>query len=211
MKFTRYIWELYRNSIEGQKDIGIFQNIDIASLSERFGFSIEMKYRDANQNLQSFEPYYEAIQALKTENINSIEQAKQFFEKQLIEPLLKDLGFREKDWIRQLPLIMGRQTKYYPDYAIMANATRSREKARIVLEAKYSINSEKDLQEAFDQARSYGLRLQSEKIVLADRDFVWAYDKTSGDFDSDPVLKLHWNELTDSDNLYELRKALNLK
>ncbi|MCF8302803.1 MAG: hypothetical protein K9I94_05950 [Bacteroidales bacterium] len=151
MKFIRYIWDLYRNSIEGQKDISIFQNIDIASLSERFGFSIEMKYHDANQDLQSFKPYHEATEALK------------------------------------------------------------REKARIVLEAKYSINSEKDLQEAFDQARSYGLRLQSEKIVLADRDFVWVYGKANGDFHSDPVLKLHWNELTGSDKLYELRNALNLK
>lgn len=129
-------------------------------------------------------------------------------EQQLIEPLLKDLGFNESDWIRQLPLIMGRQTKYYPDYAIKANAFRGKEKAQIVLEAKYSINSDKQLQEAFDQARSYGLRLQSEKIVLADRDFVWVYGRTDDDFNSIPILKMHWNELTDSDRLYKLKALL---
>ena len=127
---------------------------------------------------------------------------------QLIEPLLKDLNFKEKDWIRQLPIKMGRQTKYYPDYAILASSTKGKEKAKIILEAKYSINSDKQLEEAFLQARSYGLRLQSEKIILADRDFVWLYDKKNGDFEFNPILKLHWNDLTNSDNLYELKNKL---
>ncbi len=129
-------------------------------------------------------------------------------EQQLIEPLLKDLGFRDYDWMRQMPLRMGRQTKYYPDYAIKANALKGKEKAQIVLEAKYSISSEKQLQEAFDQARSYGLRLQSEKIVLADRDFLWIYEKNKDDFDSTPILRVHWNELSDSDMLFKLKTIL---
>lgn len=127
---------------------------------------------------------------------------------QLIEPLLKDLGFKEKDWIRQLPLKMGRQTKYYPDYAILASSSKGKEKAKIILEAKYSINSDNQLEEAFFQARSYGLRLQSEKIVLADRDFVWVYQKQNGDFEFNPILKVHWNELINSDNLYKLKAKL---
>jgi hypothetical protein len=127
---------------------------------------------------------------------------------QLIEPLLKDLNFTEKDWIRQLPIRMGRQTKYYPDYAIIANSTIGKEKALIILEAKYSINSDKQLEDAFLQARSYGLRLQSEKIILADRDFVWLYEKKNGDFEFNPILKVHWNDLTNSDDLYELKKRL---
>ncbi len=129
-------------------------------------------------------------------------------ELQLIEPLLRDLGYQEKDWIRQLPLRMGRQTKYYPDYAIKANLTKGKEKAKIILEAKYSINSDKQLQDAYNQARSYGLRLQSGTIILADMDYVWIYGKTNGDFNSVPTLKMHWNELTDSDNLYHLKEML---
>jgi hypothetical protein len=130
-------------------------------------------------------------------------------EKQLIEPLLKDLGFKESDWIRQLPIKMGRHIKYYPDYALLANSTK--EKAKIVLEAKYSINSNKQLDDAFFQARSYGLRLQSEKIVLADMDFVWLYEKINGDFEQKPKLKFHWNDLTNSDNLYQLKEKLRKK
>jgi hypothetical protein len=127
---------------------------------------------------------------------------------QLIEPLLKDLNFKENDWIRQLPIRMGRQTKYYPDYAILASSTKGNEKAKIILEAKYSINSDKQLEEAFLQARSYGLRLQSEKIIIADRDFVWLYEKKNSDFEFNSILKLHWNDLTNSDNLYKLKNKL---
>lgn len=129
-------------------------------------------------------------------------------EQQLIEPLLLDLGFKEKDWIRQLPLKMGRQSKYYPDYAILASTINGKEKAKLILEAKYSISSDKQLEESFYQARSYGLRLQSEKIILADRDFVWVYGKTKGDFEPKPILKFHWNDLTNSDNLHELKEKL---
>ncbi len=127
---------------------------------------------------------------------------------QRIEPLLKDLNFKEKDWIRQLPIRMGRQTKYYADYAILASSNKGNEKARIILEAKYSINSDKQLEEAFLQARSYGLRLQSEKIIIADRDFLWLYVRHNGDFKFKPIIKYHWNDLINSDNLYELKNKL---
>lgn len=127
---------------------------------------------------------------------------------QLIEPLLKDLNFKEKDWIRQLPIRMGRKTKYYPDYAILASSTKGKEKAKIILEAKYSISSDKQLEDAFLQARSYSLRLQSEKNILADRDFIWVFEKLNGDFEFNPCLKLHWNELINPDKLYKLKAKL---
>jgi hypothetical protein len=127
---------------------------------------------------------------------------------QLVEPLLLDLGFKEKDWIRQFPLKMGRQLKYYPDYAILANITKGIEKAKIILETKYSISSHRQLEDCFYQARSYGLRMQSEKIILAERDFIWVYQKTKADFEPNPVLKFHWNDLTNSDNLCILKERL---
>ncbi len=126
----------------------------------------------------------------------------------LIEPLLNKLGFKNNDWVRQMPLRMGRQTKYYPDYAIKVNLKKGKEKAKIVLEAKYSINSDKQLQEAFEQARSYGLRLKSEKIVLADKEYVWVFNKIHGDFNPNPILEIHWEELISSDNMYKLKENL---
>lgn len=141
-------------------------------------------------------------------NIDYIENERDV-EIHLIEPLLKDLNFKENDWIRQFPLRMGRKTKYYPDYAILAKTTKGNESAKYILEAKYSINSDKQLVDAFQQARSYALRLQSEKLILADRDYVWLYERKNGAFQQSPVFKMHWNDLKDSDNLYELKEKLS--
>ncbi len=127
----------------------------------------------------------------------------------LIEPLLKDLGFKEKDWVRQFPLRMGRQTKYYPDYAILVNTTKGQEKAKYILETKYSINSDKQLDDAFYQARSYALRLRSNSLILADRDFVWLYEIANGNFQQKPIFKFHWNDLNNSDNLHRLKERLS--
>jgi hypothetical protein len=126
----------------------------------------------------------------------------------LIEPLLKEIGINEHDWVRQLPLRMGRGIRYYPDYAIFVRKTKGQEKAKIVLEAKYSISSGKQLEEAFFQARSYGLRLQAEKIVIADRDFLWLYDKKNDDFKLNDYLRIHWNDLTNADVLHRLKAKL---
>jgi len=129
-------------------------------------------------------------------------------EQKLIEPLLKDIGIKDTEWMRQMPLKMGRQTSYYPDYAIFHNIKKGQEKAKVVLEAKYSINSDKQFQEAFDQARSYALRLQAQKIVLADRDFVWIFIKSKEGFISKHNLKFHWNELANSDHHHKLKTTL---
>jgi hypothetical protein len=129
-------------------------------------------------------------------------------EEQLIEPLLRDLNFNENDWIRQLPISMGRGIRYYSDYAIIVNTTRGKETAKIILEAKYSITTDKQLEEAFYQALSYARRLQSEIIIIADRDFVWVYNRDKNDFDSSHCLKFHWNDLENSDKLYQLKSLI---
>lgn len=126
----------------------------------------------------------------------------------LIEPLLRDLGFAEKNWVRQFPLRMGRKTKYYPDYAILAKTTKGIERAKYILEAKYSISSDKQLIDAFHQARSYALRLQSDKIILADIEFVWLFERNNSGFQQAPILKLNWMELKDPDKLYLLKQRL---
>jgi hypothetical protein len=141
-------------------------------------------------------------------NIQGIENERDV-ELKLVEPLLKYLNFKDTDWIRQLPLKMGRQTKYYPDYAIKVNNTKGKESAKIILETKYSINTKKQLDEAFTQARSYALRLSSALIILADIDYIWLFEKSKSDFNSEFSLKLHWNELTNSDNLFQVKKKID--
>lgn len=54
-------------------------------------------------------------------------------EVQLVEPLLERLGYASGDWVRQMPVRMGRGERNYPDYAIGAVALRGEESARMVV------------------------------------------------------------------------------
>lgn len=96
-------------------------------------------------------------------------------EEKLLNPYLKECGVTEEDYIRQMPLHMGRGDVKYPDYAIYPCTDEGYETARILVEAKLEIRNNSGREEAFKQARSYGLRLQSEYIILCDRNYMWIY------------------------------------
>ena len=119
----------------------------------------------------------------------------------LIEPFLIRLGYAEKDWIRQMPIRMGRGVRYYPDYVFGANCRRGEEKAKMILEAKYQIVTKKDLFEAYYQAKSYTMRLEAEKFVLASKEGIWIFDKN--ELLSENVFHKTWNELTDADHFHQ--------
>lgn len=91
----------------------------------------------------------------------------------LLEPLLRQLGFADDDWQRQLALRMGRGERVYPDYALLANNQRGAESARFIWEAKYRISHDYALEDAFYQAKSYALRLSARGLGLVAVDGLW--------------------------------------
>jgi len=116
----------------------------------------------------------------------------------LLEPFLNKLGFTEKDWIRQMPLRMGRGERIYPDYAIKANTKRGEETAEFIWEAKFRITNQKQLLEDFYQAKSYALRLNSIGFGLVAIEGIWlSYKKDSFMFEN--IKKFTWEEINNSD------------
>lgn len=97
-------------------------------------------------------------------------------EEYLLNPYLAACGITEEDYLRQMPLHMGRGYVKYPDYAVFVDKKDGYETAKILIEAKLEIKNNKDREDAFKQARSYALRLQSEYIMLCDRNSVWIYE-----------------------------------
>lgn len=92
----------------------------------------------------------------------------------LLEPLLKNLGFKESDWIRQLPVRMGRGERNYPDYALLVNTKNKHEEtAKFLWEAKYRIRNQKELRDTFLQAKSYARRLNSQAFGLVSVEGIW--------------------------------------
>jgi hypothetical protein len=119
-------------------------------------------------------------------------------EMHLLEPFLHKLGFSEKDWIRQMPLRMGRGERIYPDYAIKANIKRGEETAEFIWEAKFRITNKKQLLDDFFQAKSYALRLEAMGLGLVSIEGIWlSYKKDSFLFDK--IKKYTWDEINNSD------------
>ena len=129
-------------------------------------------------------------------------------ENELIIPLLERLGYTENDWVRQLPIRMGTGFRYYPDFAIGVKGKKNDENARLILEAKYEIANNRQLIEAFIQAKSYALRLQANTIVLASNDSIWCYNKNSGKFSPEPVIHLKWSQLNHPDRFHTILQVV---
>ena len=126
----------------------------------------------------------------------------------LIEPLLMQLGYTEKDWLRQMRLQMGRGERIYPDYVFGAETKRGEERAEMVLEAKFTISGEKAFREAYAQAVSYAYRLQAEVLMLASREGLWVFKRKQKAFSSECSKSYDWDKLQNRDTLFELSKLL---
>lgn len=127
----------------------------------------------------------------------------------LLEPLLKQLGFDEDDWLRQMTLRMGRNDRVFPDYALFANERRGEESARFIWEAKYRIANERQLKDAFLQAKSYALRLGCDGFGLVALEGVWISTRQD-DFKWERLHKFSWSSLKQKENFSRLRKFFKI-
>ncbi|WP_195662458.1 type I restriction endonuclease subunit R [Bacteroides congonensis] len=132
-------------------------------------------------------------------------------EQQLLEPLLNSMGWYEnKDFIRQLPIQAGRGHRVFPDYALHYDNKPDEERAKILIEAKLHMKNNKEIEEAFLQARSYACLLESSVIILCDKVGLIVYEKKDS-FDRDRYKKYHWIEFENPDIFNELKNKLNIK
>ena len=128
-------------------------------------------------------------------------------ELKLIEPFLRRIGYTETDWIRQMPVSMGRGERNYPDYVFSAETKKGEEKARMLIESKFHIRTRRELTDAYCQAKSYALRLQAEIMAVAAVEGFWIYKDKNG-FSMDNIFYKDWKELEDPDILREVQKLL---
>jgi len=126
----------------------------------------------------------------------------------LIEPFLISIKYAPTDWIRQMPVKMGRGERNFPDYCFYANPQRGNETAKMILESKFQISTQKELQEAYYQAKSYAMRLQSEKFIVAAREGIWIYQPTKGVYDSNRYIHYNWMEIENPDILHKLQQLI---
>lgn len=122
----------------------------------------------------------------------------------LLEPLLRNLGHSENDWVRQLSVRMGRGERNYPDYVLGCDPRPGEESGAAIIECKFDIDSKKELKETFIQAKSYALRLQASILVLAARRGLWVYTQRADGFSIEHFTFKTWNELSHPDVLHAI-------
>ena len=128
----------------------------------------------------------------------------------LLEPLLNNMGWQEnKDYIRQLPIHAGRGHRIFPDYALHYNNKPEEENAKVLIEAKYYMKNNQEIELAFLQAFSYAKLLLSSVIVLCDKECILVYEKNKG-FSRDRYTKYYWEDMKDSDLYNELKRRLSI-
>lgn len=123
----------------------------------------------------------------------------------LLEPFLKQIGFNDNDWTRQLTVKMGRGEKVYPDYVFLSNNEKNFEQASMIIEAKFLIKNNKDLELAFRQVWSYGMRLSAKILIIVDKNFIWIYQKQNTGFDRTIYQKYAWQELKNPDTFNSIK------
>ncbi|WDF45469.1 restriction endonuclease subunit R [Chryseobacterium sp. KACC 21268] len=126
----------------------------------------------------------------------------------IVEPFLEQLNFSENDWLRQFSVRMGRGERNYPDYVFFADKNKGYEKAKMLLETKFIIKNNRELEDTFQQAHSYALRLEAQKIVICDKDFVWIYSRKNDSFDRTKYFKFNWQEINNPDIYNQIKKLI---
>ncbi len=118
-------------------------------------------------------------------------------EENILIPLLKNIGYLENDWTRQLSLKAGRKEKAIPDFVFFPQGENHFETSPFVIEAKYDFSSMIEFQKAFSQCFSYAKMLQSKIMGICDKERFIVYKiNSSGSFDRDnPVFENHWKAI----------------
>ena len=129
-------------------------------------------------------------------------------ELKIVEPFLNDLNYSENDWVRQLPVRMGRGERNFPDYVFFAETKKGYERGKMILETKFYIKSNAELEETFQQAQSYALRLNADRIVICDKDFIWIYTRKNNNFDRTKYLKYNWQEMNNPEIFNTVKKEI---
>ncbi|WP_020607278.1 type I restriction enzyme HsdR N-terminal domain-containing protein [Spirosoma spitsbergense] len=122
----------------------------------------------------------------KNKSLNSEEEVNVY----LVEPLFIKLGYTPNDWKKESRVSMGRGEGKSADYAFPMKGDKNGENVSMLVESKKHINTKRDMDDAFRQVKSYGKRLLAKVLVIADKDFIWIYQRQKDyDFDSTQYVK----------------------
>lgn len=149
------------------------------------------------------------MESMSYENDEGISREKDV-ENKLIKPFLKELGYSEADYIKQLYIRVGNDNHLLiPDFVINPVTSLGHQKADFVIEAKYTFPSRNSIEAAKIQARSYAKILSAKYSVLSSKEGIWIM--SAGDDYTQCFLQFSWEELKNEDHFHRVYDVLGKK
>lgn len=115
-------------------------------------------------------------------------------ERKIILPLLKEMGYAPDDITEKPTIRMGSGLKQIPDFLIGYQTQGAYHSADIVIEAKLSIPTKKQLRIHAGQGCSYARSLLAKYMLLISREGVWVYSEK--DYFVTPIWHCEWSQYT---------------
>lgn len=124
-------------------------------------------------------------------------------ENKLIKPFLTKLGYNEKDYKQQLYIEIGNHNHaLIPDFVINPVISKGHQSADFLIEAKFTISSNKALEEAKTQARGYAKLLNARYSAIASKEGVWITN--AADDYTISIISFSWIDLKNKDNFHKV-------
>lgn len=184
----------------------VFCNLPIVRKNMQGINGVELYPSVYNHLLDISESQLPRLEFLANDTDTDIQREKDV-ENKLIKPFLEKLGYNETDYVQQLYIEIGnRNHALIPDFVILPNISKGHHSAEFLIEAKYSVCSQKDLEEYKKQARSYANQLKVKFSVIASKEGIWISSNTD-DYSND-FLIFNGAEPNDDDNFYKVLKIL---
>lgn len=133
-------------------------------------------------------------------------------EEKLIVPTLSQMGWNQGvDYLRQVTLHLGREDKGRTDFSLFPYGD-GQKKAKVVIEAKYSIKNKQEFEEAYEQAESYAVMQRATLFFVIDNKTIHPYVKLKDEYVKADCGVLRWSELYDNNDgtaFLQLKRLIN--
>lgn len=137
----------------------------------------------------------------------------------LVTPLLEEMGWSfGKDFKREIEFAAGHGTTGHamnkrPDYCLHLTEHGKKKYAKVVIEAKYFIKDNTQLEETFDQCHTYACWGKAQVLVLCDKNSIYVYEQDrNGEFDvHHHRTRYRWVQMKNPEIFKELKRKLDIK
>lgn len=184
----------------------IFKNIPIVKKNMQGINGVELKPSEYNHLVDISKANVQKLESFSS-SVNDEFVNERSVENILIKPLLRKLRYSENDYLQQLHIEIGNHSHtLIPDFILLPSYTNGYYSAFAIIEAKFSINSKKQLEEAINQARSYARQLGAKYSLIVSKEGVWLTSEK--DCYSEVIFSANWEELKNPDLFRQLQKYI---